>query len=265
LNFIFWNTGRNGVEADVADLIVSTKADFVALAEYAADSAKIIAMLHGRGVNYHAVPTIGCERIKILASLELGEIAHKREADRYSIVELRAKGAAPVLIALVHLPSKLHAADVDQLQDCIFFKLELEAAERDAGHANTIVLGDFNMNPFDQGMVSAAAMNSLPCLKTAKRETRVVSGKSHSFFYNPSWNLLGDLDDSPGTYFNRSPHYLSHYWNMLDQVVIRPSIADRFDKASLRILRTTGTKSLVNDNGRPSVSDHLPIFFSFRF
>ncbi len=83
--------------------------------------------------------------------------------------------------------------------DGIFFKQEIELAEEESGHKNTVIFGDFNMNPFDKGMISAAALNSLPSLRIAKNESRIIQGPKHSFFYNPSWNLLGDLDDTPGT------------------------------------------------------------------
>lgn len=87
-----------------------------------------------------------------------------------------------LLLCLVHLPSKLHANDVDQLHSALYLKQDIERAEDSAGHANTVVLGDFNMNPYDDGMVSAAAMNSVPCLNVARREVREISRRTHSFF-----------------------------------------------------------------------------------
>ncbi len=261
MNFIFWNVGKNSVDAELVELIINTQANFVALAEYVGDEFNLLRLLSSRGVDYHSVPSIACKRIKIFTDLNPSVIRHKREADRYTIKELRVVGMEPILIGLVHLPSKLHTDDDDQLHSAMFFKQDIEAAEIEAGHKNTIIFGDFNMNPFDKGMVSAVALNSLPCLKTAKRESRVIQGREHSFFYNPSWNLLGDRDDIPGTYFHSSPSYQSHYWNTLDQVIIRPGIADRFHKTSLKILKSAGINSLVNLAGKPSVSDHLPIFF----
>ncbi len=261
LNFLFWNTGKRHVDAEVAELIVSTQANFVAIAEYAGNGFDLLRLLSARGVDYYTVPSIACERIKIFTDLKPSAVKHKREADRYTIKELHIAGMRPLLVGLVHLSSKLYADADDQLYRAMFFKNEIELAEAEAEHKNTIIFGDFNMNPFDKGMVSAAALNSLPCQRTAKRESRVIQGRKHSFFYNPSWNLLGDLNDTPGTYFHSSPSYLSHYWNTLDQVIVRPAIADWFQKASLKIMKSAGANSLVNRDGKPSVSDHLPIFF----
>jgi len=261
LNFLFWNAGNRQIDTELAELIVSTHANFVSVAEYAGSGRDLLRLLWQRGLDYYSIPTIACQRIRIFTDFTPGAVKHKREADRYTIKELRMAGMRPLLVGLVHLPSKLHAAEDDQAWGASFFKQEIELAEADAGHKNTIIFGDFNMNPFDKGMVSAPALNSLPCLRTAKRESRVIGGRDHSFFYNPSWNLLGDLDDTPGTYFHSSPHYLSHYWNTFDQVIVRPAIADGFQKASLKILKSAGATSLVNLDGKPLVSDHLPIFF----
>jgi endonuclease/exonuclease/phosphatase family metal-dependent hydrolase len=246
---------------ELAELIVNTHENFVALAEYIGDGFGLLRLLWARGVDFYQVPSIGCERISIFTDLKPSAVNHRREADRYTIKEIHIAGRRPLLVGLVHLPSKLHTADDDQLYSAMFFKVEIEAAEAEAGHKNTIIFGDFNMNPFDKGMVSAAALNSLPSLMTAKRESRVFQGRECSFFYNPSWILLGDLDDTPGTYYHNAPSHLSHYWNTLDQVIVRPAIADGFQKASLKILKSTGATSLVSRSGKPSVSDHLPIFF----
>lgn len=261
LNFLFWNAGKRYVDTELVELIVNTQANFVALAEYVGNGFDLIRLLSARGVNYHSIPTVGCERIKIFTDITPSGIKHGREADRYSIKELQVPGMTPLLVGLVHLRSKLYANDGDQQASAMFFRNDIESAEAESGHKNTIIFGDFNMNPFDTGMISAISLNSLPSLRIAKNGSRFIEGREHSFFYNPSWNLLGDLDDTPGTYFHSSPSHLSHYWNTLDQVIVRPAIADRFQTASLKILKKAGEHSLVNHDGRPSVSDHLPIFF----
>ena len=53
------------------------------------------------------------------------------------------------------------------------------------------------------------------------------------------------------------------FWNMFDQVLIRPELLDRFCNEDLEILETDGKKSLVNPSKTPrkKISDHLPILF----
>lgn len=171
-------------------------------------------------------------------------------------------GAIRLLLCITHLPSKLHATELDQVHSASYLKQDIELAEAEATHTNTVVFGDFNMNPFDDGMVSAAALNSVPCVVLTKRKTRTIKGRKHAFFYNPMWSLLGDFSGSPGTYFHKSPGYRSDYWNTLDQVIVRPEIASRLRKNSLAVLTKAGVVNLICENGRPVVSDHLPITFA---
>lgn len=262
LNCLFWNTSLGTPDKEIVSLVSSTKANLLALAEYGGDSIGLISELGATGLCFYRIPTIGCKRIQMLTGFPPTKIVHKREADRYTIKEIAVPGMLRLLVCVAHLPSKLHSNDIDQLHTASFFKHEIELAEAEATHSNTIVFGDFNMNPFDDGMISAAAMNSIPCSLTAQRGFRTIEGRKHSFFYNPMWNLLGDFSGSPGTYFHTSPGYRSHYWNILDQVVLRPAVAARLSKPSLAVLTKAGKQSLVNKSGRPEVSDHLPIRFS---
>lgn len=218
--------------------------------------------MHKKGLNYFSVPSIACERIKIITDFDPNCIRHLREADRYTIKEIRLQGESPIILGLVHLSSKLYSSDDDQLQEASYFRHDLEESEKDAGHKSTIVCGDFNMNPFDKGMVSAGALNSIPCLKTAKSEVRKVKGKEFSFFYNPMWNLMGDYKEPPGTFFYRSPSYVSYYWHFLDQVILRPGISERLNKSTLSVLTKAGEVDFVDRYGKPKTSDHLPLFFS---
>lgn len=262
LKCLFWNTGRNRLIAEVVALAEHTDANVIALAEHPGDGLDVLRQLDLGNLDFHLVPSIGCERIKLFTRFPIAHITHGPESNRYTIKELTIPGTEPILICLAHLPSKLHAEPVDQLHEATYFRRDIEAAEAFSNHQNTIVLGDFNMNPFDDGMVSAAALNAVPSLELAKKETRVIGGRTHKFFYNPMWNLLGDFSGAPGTYFHSSPGYLSHYWNLLDQVLIRPAIADRLDRESLCVLTQAGSSSLIAPDGRPKTSDHLPIYFS---
>ncbi len=201
-------------------------------------------------------------RITMLSNFPTHAIKHKRDGNRYSIKEVYLKNSMPLMLVMVHLPSKLHLSDDDQAVRATLIREEIEEIEKECGHENTIIIGDFNMNPFDKGMVSAMAFNSIPCLRAHQKNGRNIQGKEFQFFYNPSWNLLGDANESAGTYFHKSPGTLSHYWNTLDQVLVRPSLARKYPYCKLRVLTTTKKMSLVDNNSIPNISDHLPIIFT---
>jgi endonuclease/exonuclease/phosphatase family metal-dependent hydrolase len=210
-------------------------------------------------MTHNIVSPIACSRITLLSSIPSHTLKHKRDGGKYTTFELNTPGAAPVLLVVLHLPSKLYRTPDDQLLISTTIRQEIEEIETQCGHTNTLVIGDFNMNPFDKGMISVSAFNALPCARIAKNGSRTFDGRSYKYFYNPSWNLLGDRNDTPGTYFHRTPSGLSHYWNTLDQVIVRPSLSDAIDKQTFRALISAGGKSLISNDRLPDCSDHLPI------
>jgi len=86
---------------------------------------------------------------------------------------------------------------------------------------------------------------------------------------NPMWNHFGDgSGDTAGSYYFDSAQHVNYYWNVFDQLLLRPELAERFDPSRLRILKSAGTQSLVRPDGRPdgtNASDHLPIVFDLEF
>jgi hypothetical protein len=105
--------------------------------------------------------------------------------------------------------------------------------------------------------------------RVASRETRTVQGREYRFFYNPMWSHFGDArNDTAGSYYYDAGEHVNYYWNMFDQVLLRPELAEHFDPTGLSIVRAVGERSLVRPDGRPDPangSDHLPILFEVEF
>lgn len=260
MNILFWNVRKQPIHELLARLVEQVEANILILAEHDDKDGQLLHALSAR--HFFSVPQIGCRRISVFSQFEPKYFTHRRETDRYSIMEFRNPEFETVLFGLVHLSSKLYSTDTDQLMEASHFIEDIEAMEQQLGNKNTILIGDFNMDPFDLGMTTAGAIQCLSCLESAKAGSRKAKGREHSFFYNPSWNLLGDRSRPAGTYFYRDPHHRVIYWHVLDQVVLRPGIATRFDKQSLRILTEIGDVNLLDERGKPAISDHLPICFS---
>ena len=135
--------------------------------------------------------------------------------------------------------------------------------ESDLNTKNTIIVGDFNINPYDKSCVSARYFHSIPVFEETIRETRKVAGKEYQMFYNPMWNFLGDFKEPYGTYYYNSAYTVNPFWNIYDQVIIRPALRKSFVDESLKIITKTVSTSLIDDKKHPdhSISDHLPITF----
>jgi len=170
---------------------------------------------------------------------------------------------ASILLIAAHLSSKLYLKTEDQIISTPRFARIIEEAEKSVGHSRSIVVGDFNMNPFEAGMVGAEGLHAVMDRRIALRSTRSVLGQKYRFFYNPMWNLLGDRNHSPGSYYYDSGTYVNHYWNIFDQVLLRPDLLETFNPdTDIRLLKSVdGTQLTREHDGRPNVriSDHLPI------
>lgn len=113
-------------------------------------------------------------------------------------------------------------------------------------------------------MVSAHGLHATMDRRIAEKIERTVQRESHPYFYNPMWSLLGDASPgSPGTYYYSSSEPTTYFWNMFDQVLIRPALLERFRNNSLKIIERTGDINFLQKNGQPNsdISDHLPIVF----
>jgi len=109
-------------------------------------------------------------------------------------------------------------------------KNEIERIEFEHKCNNSIIIGDFNMNPYEPGMLGASALHSLSSRNIVKKQKRILHGKEYNMFYNPMWSLLGDINLPDGTYFyDDSSQEVNLYWNIFDQVLIRPSLIELFN------------------------------------
>jgi hypothetical protein len=97
----------------------------------------------------------------------------------------------------------------------------------------------------------------------AARRTRQVQGEQRRFFYNPMWNYFGDRSVA-GTYYDSRGGPLCFFWNMFDQVLLRPELVSHFKGNTVEIVTTAGSTNLITRLNRPNkddASDHLPILF----
>ncbi len=208
-----------------------------------------------------------CEKIRVFTRFapEFSRPIH--EGERLTIRKLTLPLVDEVLLAALHFPSKKEWSDEDQMFECTDFIDSIYTAESSVGHRRTVLVGDFNMNPFEKGMVSARGFHSVMDKNVAKKGTRVVQGKIYPLFYNPMWSFLGDSSRGKvsGThYYDASGKHINYHWNIFDQVLVRPELIDKFNFDELDILTSDGQLSFIKENGRldKSISDHLPLKFS---
>lgn len=267
MNFLFWNTNKNKVNNILKDIIIENNCDIVVLAEYEDNINSLLYSLDENDVDMYNFTMIACERIILLTRFKQSLIKRFSDDKHYVILQIPHKNIEikNILMASVHLPSKLKADNTDLLFKMNDLINDLEKDEQISGCDNTIILGDFNLNPFEEPMIAARCAHALSCKIVARRKHRKIQKQKYKMLYNPMWNLFGDNEGVPGTYYYQSPGQKSYYWNIFDQVIIRPELINFFENDSLKIITKTEKISLIKKrNKRPNekISDHLPIFFT---
>ncbi len=268
-SFLFWNINGKDLLPLITDLVWHNDVDVLMLAESRIEPGLLLDSLNrADGGGYQYFPGIGCERIQVFARFPGDVLTPVEESERLTIRHLTPPGLTDIILAIVHYPSKLHWDDASQALECCELSRVLRELEVRLNHSRTILVGDLNMNPFEDGVVGANGLHGVMSRQIAGGGSREVQHRQYPFFYNPMWNLFGDeTPGPPGTYYHANGTHKAFFWNMFDQVLVRPDLLDRFDARELRILDSANGFSLVGANGRPDgnrASDHLPLFFSIR-
>jgi hypothetical protein len=267
MKFLFWNTSRKNLSAVVARIATERGSDMVILAEATDHAFDYLAALNssGREAQFSLAPSFvpNGSRVTVFSRLPSREMAPAVTDTTCSVYHVEPAGRRSFVLACVHLSSQLHM-DYDDRSALAgrTSRLVLEA-EKAAGHSRTIVIGDFNMNPFEAGMVSSEGFHGILDRRVAKSQGRTVQGEHRLFFYNPMWRFMNDeRQGSCGTHFYRKSKPVCHFWNTFDQVLLRPDLLPFFDHSCLTLVESFGGKTLLDSRGQPNkvkYSDHLPI------
>ncbi|WP_172249994.1 endonuclease/exonuclease/phosphatase family protein [Saccharibacillus deserti] len=211
------------------------------------------------------------------------------------------------LLTAVHLPAQYNTPHrvLKEMANKTKHEIFRYVSELEIPVDGIIVAGDFNMDPFDTGMVDNDSFDTTMDLASAvevntgefdvfvggkvfemedssdcaviEGTTVVVKRRKTQRFYNPSWSLHGGIEEdaAQGTYYKESGANNNIKAHMLDQVVFTSNLNDYFDYNAFEIVtRYNETKegSLIDKHKHPkskskkhAYSDHLPIRFRFSF
>jgi hypothetical protein len=265
MNFLFWNLHGRPLQSVVASLASRHRAEVILLAECRDVGAILAALNTGKRARFFLNST-SADRVAVYTRFP-DEYVELRDRDlRHTIWRVARPKQQEILLVAAHLRSKLHRNDADKTDECIKLSEAVQAAERKVGHSRTLIVGDLNLNPFEEGMVRAHGLNAVMTRRVAAAVARTVASVEYPFFFNPMWRFFGDHSSVPsGTYYYASSNQVCYFWNIFDQVLVRPDLADAFDDRELRILDSDGRTSFLDRNGVPDseqFSDHLPVTFS---
>jgi endonuclease/exonuclease/phosphatase family metal-dependent hydrolase len=267
LTLLFWNLNGKSLFPLVRQLVREHGVDVLIVAESPWPATKLLERLNQGQSQSFSLPRTHTPSSRIVAFAR-GPLLPVLAADRFAFYTLQVSGDWELLLGIVHLGSKLYRSAASQSQAATSFRLAILRAENQVKHMRTVLVGDWNMNPFEDGMVSAVGLHAVMTRALAEEVNRTVEGEVYPFFYNPMWAHFGDASTGPpGTYYYRSAEHVAYFWNIFDQVLLRPALLPFFENEDLAILDRVGTTSLLSRKGLPDrnvASDHLPLLFRLR-
>jgi hypothetical protein len=264
MNLLFWNLNKKNLIEEISALSKKYDADVIILAESPLSDTAVLRALNVNQKRKFLLPLNPSSRLNIYARFNIDAVIPLSDSGGIAIRQIVPPLGVDFILVAIHLPSKLHLDLVDHSLLSVRLSQAINEAELRVGHERTIVIGDFNMNPFEDGLVSADGLHAVMDRNTALKGQRIVQGETRKFFYNPMWSLLGDLSNGPpGTYHYSSSGQVCFFWNSFDQVLLRPSLLEYFSHNSLEVITGFDGTNFLSATGKPEktrFSDHLPIF-----
>lgn len=261
---VFWNVNNKDLTSSVCSLADSTGADVLVLNENIVPSGNtLLALQQSVSVDFYIPGCSSEKRFHCFCRNRKFDMSEVHSGLRSSVRQCMI-GPHRSLLALVHGVDIRNYDSETRQEFAQLLATDMSFVRQQHRTSKLVLLGDFNMNPYDRGMNLAAGLNAMMTRACVSAGYRVHLSKKYDFYYNPMWSLFGDNTPGPsGTIYDTS-NQGPYGWSMLDQVLIHYSLIPHFHEVA--ILTAAGEQSLMDGNGHPdskNSSDHFPILVTF--
>ncbi len=245
---------------------MENQADVVALAEAEQlDIKYLLSALKQQGHYWKLVEICSNRGIRLIAKKEVAISAHMEEK-RFSSYTMQV-GKDMYLLHVVHLPSPTKLEENARSDKAVNFSRVLRKMEEGLygkDECKSLVVGDFNLQPYSRGISGVYGFNATMSASKAKKRTRKVDGELKYFYFNPMWKLMGDNRLVQGTYYSSQDQQgKSIFWYCFDQLLLRPFFIEKFNWDYFGIVERTESYSFIKNGiiDKRQYSDHLPLRF----
>lgn len=260
LNILFWNLKGNELEDYIIGCIVENNVDIAVFSEfYRIDFTKIEQNL---GKMYSRITAVQDDRKVTLVAKTTFTVTVVQQQNRYNIYSVKT-GVKDYLLAAIHLEDRRNYECAERLETIKCLVSDIEQTEIFLKCNNTIVIGDFNANPYDEELLSKYAFNAV-LFKTIIDKSEITNPNSFKKkrFYNPILHYISEDTGMYGSFYHEKD-YMTSYWHCLDQVLVRKCLANSV--CNLKYLKNIITKDFLH-NAVPNkkISDHLPLLVNLQ-
>ena len=170
MNLLFWNINKKSPLKEIKILCDSYDVDILVLAENELKDEDILYYLNE---DFIAPNNYNLPKISFYTRIHKFQIVDDNPFWG-SIRKITHPSGIEILLVAVHLPSKCYKDESEQSFIAIEVAQEIDKREQEQNHTHTLVMGDFNMNPFEKGMISSAGFHGVMDKKIATKLSRKV-------------------------------------------------------------------------------------------
>ncbi|WP_230294984.1 endonuclease/exonuclease/phosphatase family protein [Deinococcus sp. 6GRE01] len=185
-----WNLARNNLQSLLIEFVIENDLDFLFIAEHSSIADDFIIQLNTLSPHtYKQLESGKCDKVKAFTRRSLSTVGLASSSSRYAAYHVDIVQSIPprkLLIFAVHLIDPYNHSLTTRSRYILKLKASIEDTERSLGSNNTLLIGDFNMNPHDYGISGVNYLGALNSKIAAKRNTIKYLDEEHSLFYNPT-------------------------------------------------------------------------------
>ena len=264
MKIVFWNINKKSIGPALTLLAEEIRPDILFLAEAQMGPVGILNALNSKKTTYFFNPDPICEKVLMFSKYRDEYVKPATSNLRYTVRTVSVPNYPEFNLMSLHYQSKRNWKTEGQAAHTMELNLAIREFENNTKSKMTLLIGDFNMNPFELGMVQTTGFHSVMSKDIALKGGRSVDGKEYPYFYNPMWSFYGDhgKGDVNGTLYSQLSEPINYFWNIFDQVLIRPDLIPYVNEEAIEIITQLGESyNLLKKNNliNTSISDHLPI------
>ena len=190
MRFLFWNVKKNPIGPILLKIVQEHSVEIVILAECSDPDAILVDLNSEAKYPFHLTDSQGT-RVVIYTSFS-PEFINTTHSDKFfTIRHISLPLKKELLLAAMHLESKLHRSDVHRWGKARDVSTRIRQVESELGISRTVLVGDLNMNPFDMGVILADGFHAVMTQDIARQKDRAIGSERYPFFYNPMWGRFG--------------------------------------------------------------------------
>ncbi len=256
LKILFWNLNGNDITDLIIEIMTSENIDVALFAEFNGVDYTKISVLNNE---YNLIKSLNEDcRVIGLVRKHLNVYDVQGDNNHYIIFKLEGRNCQFNIVS-VHLQSQMHKQKHARAETII--KMKNNIAVYEAENPNTIVIGDFNIDPFDELMSSYYYLHAVSFRELMETDFIEHYKEKYKKFYNPMLGLITENEKLYGSYYYTDIE--SIYWHFYDQCLLRKEALKYFD--GVCVIKKIGDIELIK-NKKPDnkISDHLPIILSLK-